>query len=116
MNRQVLENLGVPPQSIEIIPQPVDNTLAELRAVLHYAGRQAPGPIIIVSSKTHTRRVRVIWDKIGTPAQLAIVRYTPKDTYNPVRWWASTRDAQTSFRDMFGILNAWAGFPISPRE
>jgi hypothetical protein len=115
-NRLILEKLGVPENAIHVLPDPVDNTLTELRAVLAFAQTRPPGPIILVSSKTHTKRLRVIWNKIAAPGRIAIVRFTPRDTFDPARWWATTTDALTAFRDTFGILNAWAGFPIAPRE
>jgi hypothetical protein len=68
--------------------------------------------VIIVSSKFHTRRVKVLW-RILVGAHLeAIVRYTPDDPFEPDRWWHTTTDAMTVAREWSGLLNAWAGFPL----
>jgi hypothetical protein len=48
---------------------------------------------------------------VGGP-NAAIVRYTKDDPFNAARWWANTSDALSVTREAFGLLNAWAGFPI----
>jgi uncharacterized SAM-binding protein YcdF (DUF218 family) len=115
LSRRVLVRLGVPEAAIRDIPKEVDNTLAELRAIADYARARPAGPIILVTSKFHTRRVRVIWNAIA-PGRAAIVRYKSSDPFDPARWWRTTTDAAAAFHEAFGILNAWAGFPIAPRE
>ncbi|HEY3839605.1 MAG TPA: ElyC/SanA/YdcF family protein [Bryobacteraceae bacterium] len=116
-SRQVLEKLGVPPSAIRMVPDAVDNTEAEVRAVIHYeqaCGVQ--GPVILVSSKYHSRRIRVIWNAVVKDRRVAVVRYAAMEKFNAGRWWSTTTDATATCREGFGILNAWAGFPISPRE
>lgn len=119
LSRQVLLKLGVPDSAIRVIPQEVNNTLAELHAIAEYArthrAEPADAPVIIVTSKSHTRRVRVIWNTIQA-GRTAIVRYKTSDPFLPAQWWRTTTDALESFREAFGIVNAWAGFPIAPRE
>ncbi len=113
-SRRVLLKLGVPDADIRDIPMEVDNTVSELRVIAAFAQPPA-GPIIIVTSKAHTRRVRLIWNAVA-PTRQAIIRYKPSDPFDPARWWRTTKDALSAFREAFGILNVWAGFPIAPRE
>ena len=113
--RGLLLKLGVPAEAIQILPERVNNTLSELQSVLRYAGSGAAEPLIIVTSKPHSRRVRVIWDTMAT-GRAAIVRYTPRDRYGAAVWWHDSKDALETFREAFGVLNAWAGYPIAPRE
>jgi uncharacterized SAM-binding protein YcdF (DUF218 family) len=115
-SRAVLEKLGVPPAAIRIIPGQVDNTLSELRAILRYAQSHTSGAVILVSSKFHARRLRVIWGQVAGKRRTAIVRFTPADPFDADGWWRTTSDALVTFRETFGIVNAWAGFPIAPRE
>jgi len=110
----ILSKLGVPPASIHMIPERVDNTLDEEKAILHYAGASR-APLILVTSKYHARRVRVLWDFAGGKNTPLIVRYTAQEPYDAARWWTNTGDALATFREFFGILNARAGFPIAPR-
>lgn len=114
-NHLVLTRLGVPPEAICVIPEHVDNTLAEEKAILHFVGPGSRAPVILVTSKFHTRRTRVIWNLIAGKAPV-IVRYTAEEDYDAARWWRNSTDALATIKELFGILNAWAGFPISPRE
>ena len=43
----------------------------------------------------------------------AIVRYASDDPFEPARWWRNTADALSVSREWFGLLNAWAGFPVT---
>jgi uncharacterized SAM-binding protein YcdF (DUF218 family) len=115
-SRRVLIKLGVPPEAIQVVPQPVDNTAAEVRAIVRYAQPGAGGPLILVTSKSHTRRVRVIWNAVPHSRQLAVIRYSGEEPFDADHWWRTTTDALAAFREAFGILNVWAGFPIAPRE
>ncbi len=83
---------------------------------MRFAGPGPCTPVILVTSKFHTRRARVIWNLIGEKDALVIVRYTPEESYDAARWWSTSTDALATFKELFGILNARAGFPISPRE
>jgi uncharacterized SAM-binding protein YcdF (DUF218 family) len=113
--RWLLRKLGVPEDRIKILPQPVDNTFTELKVIREYA-MQHGSPLIVVTSKQHTRRVRVIWNAmVGKDMRIA-VRSTPREAYDEDHWWRTTTDALATFREAFGIANAWAGFPIAPRE
>lgn len=115
INGMVLAKLGVPPASVHVIPDHVDNTLAEEKAILRFAGAGA-GSLILVTSKYHARRVRVIWNLVSGGRVPAIVRYTAEENYNAARWWSNSVDALATFRELFGIVNARAGFPVKPRE
>jgi uncharacterized SAM-binding protein YcdF (DUF218 family) len=115
-NELILEKLGVPTDAIHLIPERVQNSVAEEKAILHYAGNSLRVPLILVSSKYHTRRLRVIWDKVNGKDAPLIVRYAPEEPYDAARWWSNTSDALSTFKELFGILNAKAGFPIEPRD
>ena len=114
--RQVLERMGVPSSSIRVIDGRVDNTAQEVTVVAQEMRRVSGKRVILITSKYHTRRVRVIWMKLVGDAPEAIVRYTPYDPYDPDRWWRNSSDGLTVTREVFGLLNAWAGFPLKPRD
>ncbi len=115
-SRQVLERLGVPPASIRILDVRVNNTAEEISVIACETRRVGGKRVILITSKSHARRVRVIWQKLVGDAPQAIVRYTPDDPYNPDRWWRNSHEALLVTREAFGLLNAWAGFPMSSRE
>jgi uncharacterized SAM-binding protein YcdF (DUF218 family) len=120
LSRQILIKRGVPAGAIRVVPGSVNNTRAELAAVIRYAPRYTPAgspePVILVTSRSHTRRVRIIWDTLTHGGQPAMVRYAESDPYDALRWWRTTTDAFTTARETFGIANSWAGYPIAPRE
>jgi uncharacterized SAM-binding protein YcdF (DUF218 family) len=118
-NEMVLTKLGVPLESIHVIPDRVDNTVEEEKAILHYASLDHSGKapsLILVTSKYHARRVRVIWDLVSGGRAAAIVRFTAEESYDAAHWWNNSGDALATFKELFGILNARAGFPVQPRE
>jgi len=112
-NLYVLERLGVPAHAISILDEPCLDTADELR---HVALKmlEVSGPIILVTSKTHARRVKILWKTLAGPSKQAIVRYTMDDPFLPDRWFLNPRDAERVAHEFFGILNVWMGFPIKP--
>lgn len=112
-SRQVLERLEVPPEAIRVLPGRTQNTADEVRAVARELQETGGNRAIVVTSKYHTRRVKVLWRSlVGSGPQL-VVRYTPDDPYEPTRWWRTSEDIRSVWREWFGLLNAWAGFPVS---
>jgi DUF218 domain-containing protein len=111
-SRRVLERLNVPPAAIRVLPGHNQNTADEVRTIDRELEASGGQRVIIISSKYHTRRVRVLWHVLATRGANAIVRYTPDDPYDPAHWWRNTTDAKTVTHEWFGLLNAWTGFPL----
>lgn len=113
-NERVLIALGVPADAIRILEKPATNTEQEVDEIARDCRRDGAHTVIIVTSKPHTRRVRLIWNlRVGVDPRL-IVRYPPDDSFDAAHWWRTTRDAYTVIREVLGIANAWAGFPVHP--
>jgi hypothetical protein len=85
---------------------------------VHVAGGELRGKplrkIIIVTSKVHTRRASTIWRRVAGSDGTAIVRAAPDDQFDAGRWWQTTTGALDVVREVLGLLNAWAGFPLQP--
>ncbi|HUQ94780.1 MAG TPA: YdcF family protein [Bryobacteraceae bacterium] len=111
-SRQVLQRLGVPSSAIRLLDGRVDNTAEEVNLIAQAARRAGAKKIILITSKYHTRRVGVIWRKLVGGDPQPIVRYPAGDPFDLRSWWRNTRDALAVVRELFGVLNAWAGFPI----
>jgi uncharacterized SAM-binding protein YcdF (DUF218 family) len=109
---KVLKQRGVPGTAIHILEKPVPNTAEELRAILIAAQQARAQRVVLVTSKYHGRRVRMLWHSMADSHPQAIVRYAPDDPFDPVQWWRSTPDAISVSREWFGILNYWLGFPL----
>jgi hypothetical protein len=67
---------------------------------------------MLVTSRAHSRRVRATWHALVGDAPQAVVRSATDDPYDPARWWRHTRDALAVSREVFGLLNVWAGVPV----
>jgi uncharacterized SAM-binding protein YcdF (DUF218 family) len=112
--RAVLERLGVPPAAIRVLTQPAENTAQEVQVIADELRRVGGGQVILVTSKPHSRRVGATWRALVGQTPLLIVRYAKADPYDPDGWWRHTGDALAVSREVFGLLNVWAGFPVRP--
>jgi uncharacterized SAM-binding protein YcdF (DUF218 family) len=113
-NRAVLERLGVKPEAIRLLGDGVRNTVDEVRLIASELGRNGGDRVIIVTSKAHSRRVRATWAAIVGVSPRVIVRYAREEPYGARGWWRNTRDALDVSREVFGLMNVWAGFPVQP--
>jgi len=113
-NSQVLMHEGVPSNAIRVLEQPINNTADEIPVIAAELERERGTAVIIVTTKAHTRRVRGLWKELSGGRGRAIVRATPTDTFAPDHWWRSTGDSLDVLREVLGLLNAWAGFPLHP--
>jgi uncharacterized SAM-binding protein YcdF (DUF218 family) len=111
-SRQVLEKLGVPENAIHTLPGYTQNTADDVRAAARQLHSVGGGRVILITSKFHARRLKVIWRALGGSQAQAIVRYTPGDPFDARRWWRTTGDAMAVSREYFGLVNAWTGFPV----
>jgi len=113
-NREVLERLGVKPEAIRLLDAGVWNTVDEVRLIAAELSRTGGDRVIIVTSKAHSRRVRATWSAIVGASSRASIRYAREEPYDARRWWRNTRDALDVSREVFGLANVWAGFPVQP--
>jgi|SRR5580704_792901 hypothetical protein len=113
-NVQVLKHEGVPTDAIRVLEPPIVNTADELEAVSAALTQEKEKTVIIVTTKVHTRRVRILWHRIAKGRGQAIVRAASDDPFVPGRWWRTTGDALDVVREFLGILNAAAGMPLRP--
>ena len=111
-SRRVLERLGVPPPAIRVLPGNNQNTADEVRTIDRELKASGGRRVIIITSKYHTRRVRALWHVLARRDAQAIVRYSPDDPFDAAHWWRNSADADRVTHEWFGLLNAWAGFPL----
>jgi uncharacterized SAM-binding protein YcdF (DUF218 family) len=112
LSREVLMQQGVPASAIFVAEQQGLGTLEELQAA--YAAIPAKdAPVILVTSKYHTRRTRLIWKYVTQGRSRAIVRAATREPFDPALWWHTRRHALSVVREYLGLLNYYAGFPIS---
>jgi uncharacterized SAM-binding protein YcdF (DUF218 family) len=113
-NVRVLVHEGVPPGAIRVLDSPIVNTADEMNVIAAALASEKERTVILVTTKAHTRRVRLLWRKIGSSRGRAIVRAASDDLFDARRWWRNTGDALDVVREVLGLLNAWAGQPLRP--
>jgi uncharacterized SAM-binding protein YcdF (DUF218 family) len=113
-NMQVLIHGGVPQGAIRVLEPPIVNTGDEMNVIATALAGESERSVIIVTTKAHTRRVRLLWRRVAAGRGMAIVRAASDDPYNPGRWWRNTGDALDVVREVLGLANTWAGQPLRP--
>jgi uncharacterized SAM-binding protein YcdF (DUF218 family) len=113
-NQLVLIHEGVLPEAIHVLEPPIVNTADEIKAAAAALKPGKDAAVILVTSKVHTRRVRLLWQKLTSGQARAIVRAASADPFDPRYWWRTTGDALDVVREFLGLLNAWAGLPLHP--
>ena len=113
-NEKVLLAQKIPLDDVHILEHPVANTEEEVREIAKEMQRAKVHNVILVTSKPHTRRVRIVWRKLAGGDLHAIVRSANDDPFDEAHWWRHTQDALDLVREILGVLNAWAGFPVRP--
>jgi uncharacterized SAM-binding protein YcdF (DUF218 family) len=113
-NQQVLERLGVPAAAIRVLDRGILNTMEEIELIAAELRRVGGERVILVTSKTHTRRVKATWRALVGDAPRVMVQHPEQERFDPDRWWRHTGDALEVSREVFGLVNVWAGFPVRP--
>ena len=112
----VLMHEGVPEEAIHVLAPPIVNTADEIKVVASSLVREKGEAVIIVTTKPHTRRVRLLWRRLARSQGRAIVRAATRDPFDPRHWWRTTSDALDVVREVLGLMNAWAGLPLHPAQ
>ncbi len=115
-NQKALIQLGVPTDAIRVLDKPVINTEQEVFEISDTLRQEGGSKVIVVTTKPHTRRVKAIWKRLVGNSPRLMVRYATQDGYDGAHWWRHTSDALDVVRELLGLANAWAGFPVQPEK
>jgi uncharacterized SAM-binding protein YcdF (DUF218 family) len=113
LSREVLMRQGVPPSAILVPEEEAEGTLEESQVAAR-ALKPENLPVILVTSKYHTRRARLTWNYVTQGRSKAIVRAAGQDPFDPTRWWRERRFVLSVVREYLGLVNYYAGFPVTP--
>ena len=113
-DKRLLMHEGVPESAIRVLEPPVLNTADEVNVAAGELRGKPQRKIIIVTSKVHTRRARTTWKRVAGSDGTAIVRAASDDQFDAGRWWQTTTGALDVLREVLGLVNTWAGFPLQP--
>jgi putative colanic acid biosynthesis acetyltransferase WcaF len=114
LRRDVLIREGVPASAIVVPPSSAGSTLEELEAAYHVL-KLRDEPVILVTSKFHTRRAGLTWKYVTEGRSQAIVRAATRDPFDAARWWHERRFILSVVREYLGLINYYAGFPALAR-
>ena len=114
-DRDVLLGAGVPPSAIVLTDGTPRDTLDELQTVSRLVSAHNE-PVILVTSKVHTRRTRLIWRYVTGQAASGIVRSARRDPFDASDWWGKRRLTGDVFHEYLSLLNYCLGSPVSPRN
>jgi len=102
-----LERLGVPEQAIIRLRRRTHSTESEAATIARWACRARIRRLVIVTSRAHTRRTRLIFDRM-LGAQIALtVRPSRFDSFSARRWWRVRRDAKTVLYEWERLVHYW---------
>ena len=110
---RVLIHEGVPVNAIHVLEPPIVNTADEVRVISKALEPEKDRSVILVTTKAHTRRVGLLWRKLAPEECHAILRAATDDPFDPHHWWRNTSDALEGVREVLGLMNAWAGLPLT---
>ena len=99
-----LKNLGVPPDRILRLEREVQNTVEEVDAIAAACRARGYTRVILVSSPSHTRRIRMIWGA-RVSGITALIHPTSFEPYDGSRWWRSRRGIETVIHEVGGMVN-----------
>jgi uncharacterized SAM-binding protein YcdF (DUF218 family) len=111
--RSLLVTLGVPERAIVLMTREVTNTEEELAAIAEIAHARGFHRIILVSSNSHTRRIRIMWDARRDATVAARVHPNGYDAFDTGRWWRSRRSLEDVLHELGAIVNFKLGSVIA---
>jgi uncharacterized SAM-binding protein YcdF (DUF218 family) len=106
---EVMGRLGVPATDILVLDE-ADNTAEEAEALYRVATRERWTRAIVVTSKQHTRRARLVMRRklTGTGTEV-IVRASRFDVANVDRWWENRSTLRFTLFESQRLLGYWIG-------
>jgi uncharacterized SAM-binding protein YcdF (DUF218 family) len=87
ISKKVLEKLGVPENAIMFPEREAFNTYQEAFIVKRFISKRKIRSIILVTSKTHTRRASMIFRFVLGKDVEVICRPTDHERFRADRWW-----------------------------
>jgi len=107
--RNALITLGIPADSITILPGDARSTITEVKATINYLSQHPDiESLIIVSSPSHMRRAMMIFRTALRYSDIPVSVGCSPSTYtgfNPEQWWKSKEDIQIVLSEYLKITS-----------
>ena len=104
---------GVPASAIVVLTIKAGGTLEELQAV-YSAMTSKDAPVILVTSKFHTRRTRLTWRYVSAGRSQPIVRAASGGPFDPNQWWHKRSSVLFVIHEYLGLVYYYARFAVAP--
>lgn len=104
INKQIAEEFDIPSSNIYMVNKKVNSTYGELESVKDFLIDNDIKKIIIVTSKFHTLRTRMIANKVFNREIDFMVIGTKYDGYKPNTWWKNRNATRNTISEYLKIL------------
>lgn len=105
----LLRRLGVDPQAIHVL-NAAGSTAEEATQVFELAAREKFARLIIITSKQHTRRARLVMRRrLGDLGVQVIMRASRYDRSDVDRWWANRSTLRFTVFETQRLFGYWIG-------
>jgi uncharacterized SAM-binding protein YcdF (DUF218 family) len=109
---RVLEQFRVPGSAIRVLSPRAEDTVEEIRLITAALAQTGLRRVIIVTSPTHTRRVRAIWRILAPSGQQCFVHHIDRERFEQDSWWKTERDRRRFSHEIGGLAYAWLCLPV----
>lgn len=87
ITKSIAVRMGIPEENLLVTEYRNTSTFEELVRLIEFCRENKFEKVILVSTKSHTRRISKIFSDLSGGHVKEIVRYTRFDSYNPDDWW-----------------------------
>jgi uncharacterized SAM-binding protein YcdF (DUF218 family) len=105
--RRTLRALGVPADAVRRLGSRNRSTATEAATIARWACARRLRALVVVTSRAHTRRARLILRRTLEPAVAVAVRPSRHDDFDAGRWWRDRRDAKTVLGEYEKLAHYW---------
>jgi uncharacterized SAM-binding protein YcdF (DUF218 family) len=97
----------VPPRAIVTLRRRAQSTASEARTVARWACARGFDRLIVVTSPSHTRRARLVFERALGPDVALTMRPAPDDSFAGDRWYRVRRDAKVVLSEWQKLAHHW---------
>jgi len=101
---RALEMFGVPSSAIITLPEAVEITETELRGIVAEARARGWRRVMLVTTASHARRVKVIWSREAGPWVEAGIAVVHDECSAEDGWWRRRRCSEAVLHEYLGLL------------
>jgi uncharacterized SAM-binding protein YcdF (DUF218 family) len=102
-----LRRLGVPASAVVRLRRRATSTDTEARTIARWACRARVRRLIVVTSRAHTRRARLILGQSLGPDVALTIRPSRYDGFSSRRWWHVRRDQKIVLSEYEKLAHYW---------